>query len=395
MKTKRISQICWLIGLVAGVVIVATPTVCYSVIPTYVLENLSPTTGCTSVDLAPDGERYYARHNFDDWDEGYVAFDANTHALVQEYRFGSHVDSAPWAARVSGDSDYLYYTTYYAGAVKKRDVITGGYAVPPGSSGISVGSWPAGLAFDSQRRYLYVGENCPGTGATGSIQVIDTTTDLVVGSGVALNGQPGGTIVVSPDDQYVYTVTLVTTTETLYKIRTSDQQVVGTLALAGVWDSGFSLSPDGNTAYVPDASADKVHVIDTTTMTETDLWDVNDPDGFWVSPDGTHALVTSVTTTQADIQIFDLATKSVIQIIPIGPLTNGGYGYWPVCWDWDEGLNAVYVPVSAHSGGGVAVLTPEPATLGLVLIGGLALLRRRRGAEGAERGMRPELERRK
>ncbi len=373
MKTKRISLIWWLTVLLPGVLIIGIPGVCYSATPTYVLENLSPAVGCTSVDLAPDGDRYYARHAWGGWDEGYVAFDADTHALVQEYRFGSHVDSAPWAGRVSADSDYLYYTCYYDGAVKKRDATTGNYAVPPGSSGISVGSLPAGLAFDSQRRYLYVG----GQG-TASIRVIDTMTDLSVGS-VALNGTPVATIVVSPDDQYVYTVTHVNATETFYKIQTSDYTVVDTLEIPGVGEPGFSLSPDGNTAYVPHASADKVHVINTTTMTD-DLRDVdmNNPIGFWVSPDGTHALVTSVTSTQEDIHIFDMETWSMVQTITIPNLVNAGYGYWPVYWDWDNGLNAVYVPISAQAGGGVAVLVPEPATIGLLLVAGLALLRGRR-----------------
>ena len=184
---------------------------------------------------------------------------------------------------------------------------------------------------------------------------------------------------VSPNDQYVYVVSSVTTTETLYKIRTSDRNVMGTLSLAGVGDPGFSLSPDGNTVYVPHASADKIHVIDATTMTEIDLWNANNPSGFWVSPDGTHALVTSIiSSTQADIQVFDMDTKSVVQTISIPGLTGAAYGYWPVSWDWDDGLNAVYVPITASTGDGVAKLVPEPATLSLLVIGGLALLRRRR-----------------
>ena len=171
---------------------------------------------------------------------------------------------------------------------------------------------------------------------------------------------------------------MVTTTETLYKIRTSDYNVVGTLQIAGVGEPGFSLSPDGNTVYVPDASADKVHVINATTMTEIDLWNVNNPSGFWVSPDGTHALVTSVSGTQEDIQIFDMDTKSVVQTISIPGLTGAAYGFWPVSWDWDDGLNAVYLPISSSTGAGVVKLVPEPATMSLLAIGGVTLLRRRR-----------------
>ena len=359
-------------------------SICYSAIPTYqpVPDPDGsfpwPSLGCTSVDLSPDKARVYARKNWPaGWDEGYVAFDANTGALVQEYRFGSHVDSAPWAGRVSADNAYLYYTTYYGGAVKKRDAVTGGYAVPPGGAGIPVGSWPSGLGFDSERRYLYAGQGNPGTGAIGSIKKIDTTTDSVVGS-ATLNGEPGACIVVSPDDQYVYVVSHVTSTETLYKIRTSDLSVVGTpLEIAGVGGPGFSLSMDGSKAYVPHPSADKVYVIDTATMTKTPTeFAVNNPNGFWLSPDGSHALVTSIiSSTQEDIQVFDMASESVVQTISITGLTGAAYGFYPVSWDWDNGLNAVYIPVSA-TGGGVAKLVPEPAALSLLALGGLALIRR-------------------
>ena len=82
MKAKCVLLGSWFMGLIATMSIIAIPGVCYSAIPSYILENLSPAVGTSSVDLAPDGERYYARHNFGAWDEGYVAFDADTHQRV-------------------------------------------------------------------------------------------------------------------------------------------------------------------------------------------------------------------------------------------------------------------------------------------------------------------------
>lgn len=345
MKTKLWISMLFVLG---------TGTTATADVPTYQLDAFLDAPGCSSVDLSPDKARIYARYTWGAWDEGYVAFDANTGTKVQEYRFGLFVDSAPWTGRISADSAYLYYTTYYGGAVKKRDVAEGNVA-----STIPVGPWPVGLAFDSQRRYLYVGVNDPGTGAIGSIQKIDTTTDSVVGEGFTLNGEPGVCIQVSPDDQYVFAISRIASPEILYKIRTSDMQEVGSIPLAGIGDAGFSLSPDGSVAYVPEASANNVHVIETATMAEIDVWNVQDPKGFYVSPDGTHALVLS---DEPSIRIFDLPSGSVIQTVSLGNVgTMGDSGRQTPYWNWNGGSKVVYIAIAGTSEQGVAVLIAEQA----------------------------------
>lgn len=326
--------------------IIASATIAVAQVPTYELDRILPAPGSTSVDLSPDGSKIYIPVTYQAvTNQGYEAYDADTYDFLRYYHVPS---SAPWVGLVSSDSAYLWTTTYYGGYVKKIDLQSGGVA-----KSIDLGHWTAGMAFDSQRRYLYVGENVPGGWAIGSLQVVDTLTESVVGS-VTLNGEPGFSIILNSTDSYVYLVTRNPGSETLYKIATSDYSFT-TLALPGIGShAGLSLSPDGGTAYVKGRFDDIVHLIDTDTITEFDTFSIVDALGFYVSPDGTHAL-TMNRTGDADIRIFDFATESIIQTIdlgPIGTMSNTSTPYW------DLARGKVYVPT--WLGGGVPVLVGEP-----------------------------------
>ena len=328
--------------------ILASATIALAQVPTYELDRILPAPGCTSVDLSPDGTKIYASVCYQAvTNQGYEAYDADTYDFLRYYQVPS---SAPWVGLVSSDSAYLWTTTYYGGYVKKIDLQTGGVA-----KSIDLGHWTAGMAFDSQRRYLYVGENVPGGWATGSLQVVDTLTESVVGS-VTLNGEPGLKIILDSTDSYVYLVTRNPGSETLYKIATSDYSFT-TLALPGIGShAGISLSPDGGTAYVKGRFDDIVHLIDTDTITEFNTFSIVDALGFCVSPDGTHAL-TMNRTGDVDIRIFDFATESIIQTIDLGPIGTMSSTTTPY---WDLARGKVYVPTWLM-GGGVAVLAAEPS----------------------------------
>ncbi|MCD6365678.1 MAG: YncE family protein, partial [Planctomycetes bacterium] len=250
---------------------------------------------------------------------------------------------------MSADGNYLYGTHYYGGYVDKVSVATDTVV-----DSWDVGSWTCGLAFDSQRRFLYVGQNDPGTGAVGSIEVIDTTTGTHLG-GVALNGEPGPCIQVSPGDDYVYAVSRnPASQERLYKILASDMTIAASASIAGVGaDVGFSLSPDGTRVYIPFKSEDKIRIFDTKTMAELDDIDISAPGAVWVSPDGSHAIVTSATTSEVTLNIVDLASKSSVQTLTISGLGSIASGYLRsrVFWDWSESKRVVYIPITASEGG--------------------------------------------
>lgn len=330
---------------IISLLILASATIAVAQVPTYELDRILPAPGSTSVDLSPDGNKIYISVTYQAvTNQGYEAYDADTYDFLRYYHVPS---SAPWVGLVSSDSAYLWTTTYYGGYVKKIDLQSGGVA-----KSIDLGHWTAGMAFDSQRRYLYVGENVPGGWAIGSLQVVDTLTESVMGS-VTLNGEPGFSIILDSTDSYVYLVTRNPGSETLYKIATSDYSFT-TLALPGIGShAGISLSPDGGTAYVKGMFDDIVHLIDTDTITEFDTFSIVDALGFYVSPDGTHAL-TMNRTGDVDIRIFDFATESIIQTIDLGPIGTMSSTSTPY---WDLARGKVYVPT--WFGGGVPVLVAQ------------------------------------
>jgi len=353
--------------LVGMGVLLYVPAVVQAQIPNYSLRTILPAYGCEGIDLSPDGTTVYARKNFGSTnDDGFIVYDTQTHQMLTEYR----VAGVPWHGLVSADGQYLWSGIYYGGYVKKLDADTGSVITT-----IDVGSWVGGLAFDSQRRYIYAGENDPGTGQVGSIQRVDTVTEAVVGS-ATLNGEPAAAIYVDPNDEYVYALSRNPDSERLHKIRTSDMGIEETHDVPGIGEPGWSLSPDGSTAYIPEASGHVVHVIDLLTMTEAGTLAIESPSGFFVSPDGTHALTMLLgTSPEPDyVRVFDLSTESVEQSISLGDhdLRESRAFRRPVCWDWDAGLNAVYISVRG-SDGGVAVLVPEPSTVALLGIGAAGL----------------------
>ena len=143
---------------------------------TYHLEAVLPATHCQAVELSPDGSKLYAEAWFGKWDEGYVVFDTQTLQQIGECHLPS---GAQWKFQVSPDGKSVWYTEYYGGYVREVDADNCSLIQE-----FDVGSWTVDLLFDDARRYLYATENHPGGGALvqGSIQVIDTWTDQVVGS---------------------------------------------------------------------------------------------------------------------------------------------------------------------------------------------------------------------
>ncbi|MHC4086248.1 MAG: DPP IV N-terminal domain-containing protein [Planctomycetota bacterium] len=318
-------------------------------VPTYQLETILPSPHCTSVDLSPDGTKLCARMQYGDWNEGYRVFDADTYDILNDC--GGHW--APWCGQVSTDSTYLYTTLYYRGCVAKLELSTCAEPIC-----IPVGPWPYYLTFDPARRFLYVGVNAPYAGAIGSVKVIDTTTETVVGS-VGLDGTPGKCMLVSSDGGFLYMLSWRSDArQTLYKISTSNYSIADTLLLDNASHPGISISPDGATVYVPYPDAELVYIIDTGTLDIVGTWSIDSPHGFFASPDGTHALITGHS--EPDIRVFDLLTETVVQTIDVGDIGT----YIPNLSNpyWDKNNGKVYVNLGATEGG-VAVLVPEPEPL--------------------------------
>jgi len=106
--------------------------------------------------------------------------------------------------------------------------------------------------------------------------------------------------------------------------------------------AGFSLSPDGSTAYVPDAAANQIRVIETVSMVEVEQWDLPfSPECFWVSPDGTHALVLTL---EPLIRVFDMSERAVYQYVSVEQLGVAVHRKRNLP-HWDCASHTVYVPI--------------------------------------------------
>jgi len=310
-----------------------------------------PACWCTSVDISPDRSTIYARALFAEWDEGVRLYNGATYQHIKDIE---DLPSVPWTILASADGNYLYASYYYGGSVVKLDASTGEVA-----KSISVGPWPAWMIFDSGRRYLYVGVNCPGTGAVGSISVIDTSSDTVVG-GVSLNGEPNHCLVLSPDDQFLYVGTHQRSPERLFKIRVSDRSVVKTLDMPGLHNPAMSGSPDGNFLYLADVAGGVVRIIETGSLTQTGTYSIPHVQNFSVAPSGDHGLAVSYTpgSSEVFIHVFDMPTATVVQTLQrtlTGSTENAYAGVCPIIWDEETGR--AYIVMEAWEGG-VIVLSP-------------------------------------
>jgi len=312
----------------------------------YYPETFVQFPGTTCVDKSPDGTKILGRMTFGSWNEGYRIFDADDYSTICDLT-GMW---APWTGMFSRDSGYIYTTVYYDGSVKKFQICNS-TAVKI----IPVGPWPHGLVFDSQHRFLYVGVNAPGTGAIGSVKKIDTDTDTVVGT-TQLNSEPGQVMVVDPADQFLYVYARFT--NTVYKIRTLDCSVAGTIVMPPCAPNpGVSVSPGGETVYVPSTNTNKVYLVDTSTMSVSGDFSFDFPvHCFYVSPDGTHAIVYDYSA--PIIRIFDLTTENITQTFDFSSYYSEGGSHNTTPY-WDEATGRVY----AVTPGGIAVLrgVPEPA----------------------------------
>lgn len=289
----------------------------------YSVAGYLPVSQCSSVDVSPDGSRIYARHVYQAWDDGYLIFDTSTLSQVGEM---CHFGDVSWSGRVAADGQSLWTTRYYSGLVSQN-----GLSDCSTLHELRIGSWPDALMFDDARRFLFVGENDPGTGAIGSVQVVDTTLRTIV-AGIHLNGEPGR-FAKARGDRYIYVLTRNPGTERLYKIDGVSHTIVGSLDLPGVNDAGFSVATDGSRVYIPNRDRRLIHVVDASSMTEQATWQVAASGstfwGFHVAPHGNHGLLL---TGSGVLKIISLNSGLVVEEVP---LSDSQQMNFPPAWSND------------------------------------------------------------
>lgn len=135
--------------------------------------------------------------------------------------------------------------------------------------------------------------------AAGTVSVINTETDTVVGAAITVGSRPQA-VVISPDGKIAYVTDQGSGTVSV--IDTETDAVTTTITVGQKAESipdGEALSPDGTTLYVTygyrpgsEIGPGEVAVIDTATHQVTNRIEVGDePAGIAVTPDGTKAYV--------------------------------------------------------------------------------------------------------
>ena len=184
------------------------------------------------------------------------------------------------------------------------------------TTNIAVGAFAIGVAVSPDGSKVYVTN-----GYSGSVSVIATATDSVIGSPIPVGLFPWG-VAVTPDGSKVYVTNSSFTTVSVIATATD---TVTTTVTVGTMPRGVAVTPDGSKVYVANQLSDSVSVIDTATNTVTATIPVGtEPFGVAVTPDGSKVYVTIASS--GNVSVIATATDMVIgSPIPVGidPLAFG------------------------------------------------------------------------
>lgn len=219
---------------------------------------------------------------------------------------------------------------------------------------------PSGLVIEPTGNFAYV-NNYGGPGGVGSgngttVSVVNLNTNSIIGTITV--GLAPASLAITPDGKFVYVINYVDGnpgTGTITIIRTSDNKVVGPTIHGFSGPFAIAITPDGKFAYVTNFGSNNFSPIGTTVsvvnLTTNEITATVDlaiqPAGVGITPDGRYALATNYNTLyagsnftkltpgQGTVNIIDTRTNKVIApIIAVGqsPRTvaispNGEFAY--------------------------------------------------------------------
>ena len=227
----------------------------------------------------------------------------------------TNATNAPVTATVTvtpSASGFAYIPNFSSNNVSVINTATNSVVGSP----IAVGSFPLGISVspDGTRAYVSnVGSN--------DVSVINTATNTVVGSPIAVGAWPGG-ISVSPDGTRVFVAN--NDNQNVSVINTVTNMVVGSPIAVGIKPAGISVSPDGTRVYVANNGSNSVSVINasTNTVVGSPISVGTGPIGISVSPDGTRVYVSNLGSN--NVSVINTATNSVVgSPIVVGVFPSG------------------------------------------------------------------------
>jgi YVTN family beta-propeller protein len=186
----------------------------------------------------------------------------------------------PCAVVVSPDGKTLYVPNFYGGVAV---VSTATNRIT--NTIIGLGAQPYDAAITPDGRYIYVtnlttsGPPAPAPSGPGSMSVIDTVNNTVIGDPIVVGLSPDA-VVISPDGRFVYVANAAS--QTVSVISTGTNQVIATVPV-GNNPSQLAVSADGRFVYTANYNGanydgpgpigeNSVTVIDTATNTVSDTF---------------------------------------------------------------------------------------------------------------------------
>jgi len=153
---------------------------------------------------------------------------------------------------------------------------------------------------------------------SGTVSVIDTRTNTVIGSPIPVGDVPWG-VAVSPDGRKVYVTNIYSGTVSVIDTRTNT--AVATFP-AGRYPLGVAVSPDGARLYVANdnSAASTITVINAETgatiaAIPTGNGNGNSTAGVTVSPDGKKVYAVNLSTGEDTVSVINAATNAVVATI--------------------------------------------------------------------------------
>jgi YVTN family beta-propeller protein len=330
MRTYLVSFLCFLITISAAIGgsnrIIATINVG---------ENPS------SLSITPDNHFAYVANNNDNNIPGahtVSVLNLTTNTLEQTISDSSF--NQPYTVTINAAGTKTYITNSNGTTISIIDIATNTV-----SGLISGFDGPSGMVISPNGTTAYVnnygGPSGVGSGNGTTVRVVDLTTNTIVGTPILVGLAPAS-LAITPNGAFVYVINYVDGnpgTGTISIIQTSTNTVVGTIP-------GFSgpfsivISADGNRAYVTNFGSNNfspvgntVSVVDLNTNTICKTITVGtQPSGIALTPDGRFAYVTNYNTLylgpdftdltpgKGTVNIIDLCTNKVLcPVLVTGP----------------------------------------------------------------------------
>ncbi len=222
--------------------------------------------------------------------------DATTNAVVATIPVGTF----PRGMAVAPSGDKVYVATFQGNNLTTIDVATNTV-----SGTVALPNNPDDVVITPDGSYAYVST------LFGNISAVNLSTNAV--TNIAVSAFPGG-VAVTPDGSTLYAGTAATVTV----ISTASNSVVETIA--GFTNATeLAITPDGAFAYVLDAGANSIRVIDLASNTITATltgFATGGGASLAMSADGSHIYVSGPV--PDDVRVIDTATNTIIATVVVG-----------------------------------------------------------------------------